>query len=508
MKVYRILIIIVGIAVLLSILTLKEKNEDITIEAPITPIKAVDTSDEVVNYEEYSLTLDAEEPYINIMEFGAIPNDGLDDSASINQAIIEAVNRGIKVIVLPSGELHISDTIILEHNISLMGSGDTNIIILNELEALFDITEVSHIKLCGITIDNKNFKLHDIIYGVGAKASEDVVIEHIHSSNGGRSFIYVKNIQNLSLSNNIIKDTSYRAMNIYNPNNLTIDSNSVDTNASDFGINVEAGSVGVYEMKDVFITNNVVKNTEDGGITVRALRNSMHSIIISNNKIINTGKAAIKATIEVGYENTSLYNIKIYENEINRFANNYKEAGITVSDYNGKMNVYDAEVYNNTIIGTGNSFYGMRFQGSKNIRVHNNTLKDGFLDSGILVENSKDIILENNLVQDSCIQKKANVIQGGVLLSMSENCTLLGNTIKNNGTKSNPAIGILVYRTIKSEISNNYIFEDLDEKSQKHAIYESDEGGSENWSKENVFINNYLSDEGNIVISERSVYKP
>lgn len=509
MKNYKILLIILGIiTTLIMLIFINKPEKEIITEKSITSIKEIDELDNALPKDEYVLTLNVEEPYIDVTDFGAIANDELDDSNSINEAITEATNKGIKIIVIPSGKFFVSDTIYLENEIFLLGSGDTTIIILNEIEALFDITEVSHVKICGMKIDNNNFQSHDIIYGVGAKASEDVMIEHVHSFNGGKSFLYVKNIQNLSVQNNTIKDTYFRAMNIYNPNNLTINNNIVDTTKNGFGINVEAGSVEVYEMKDVFITNNVVKNTEDGGITVRALRASMHSITVSNNKISNIGKAAIKATIEVDYENTSLYNIKIFGNEINRFANNYEEAGITVSDYNGKMSVYDAEVFNNTIIGTGNSFYGMRFQGSKNINAHDNILKDGFLNSGILVENSTDITLGNNIVQDSCIQNLTNVVQGGILLSMSDKCKLIGNTIKNNGGEKNPTNGILVYRTIHSEISNNTILDNRDVKYQKYAIFESDEGGSDNWSRDNSFKNNHIDDNNEIqlVISNRSLF--
>ena len=440
--------------------------------------------------------------YIDIRDYGAAADDNLGDSEAINQAILTALTRGLPVFI-PAGEFMIDGTIKLMDHTELIGAEGACLIIGEGLTTVFDLTEKSDLMIKNLVINNRNHEGHDIFYALNGKAAENVSIEGIRSINGGKSFIYAKNLRNLTLKENAIYMTSFRAINIYNPDGLLIEANSIYGTKSGFGINVESGSEGIYEIKDVVISGNLVKDTEDGAITVRALRNSMHHITIVDNQIFNAGKAGIKATIPAGYENTELYQILIEANRIEGFALNYAEAGITVSDYNHQASVFDARITGNHIIGGETALYGLRLQGSREIFAYGNEIMGGFQSSGVFVENSSSIELSNNTVMNSCQKNQPEGVHGGILLSMSSECVVASNEVLDNGSYICNAAGIYVYRTRDSIICDNLIQDRRVTKYQDYSIYESEAGGADYWSRDNLYKNNVT--EQPYIITIRSV---
>ncbi|PKM50894.1 MAG: hypothetical protein CVV02_09250 [Firmicutes bacterium HGW-Firmicutes-7] len=442
---------------------------------------------------------------LNILDFGAIPNDGGDDSDAIRTAMFVLEKSNYNTIFIPNGVFDIGSTIILKNGVIIRGGEETTLLVKANIKQLFDISKCSNVTMKDMKIDNNGYLKHYVIFGVSTEVKENITIHNITSVNGGYNFLYTKNIKYFKVTNNKVYNTFHRGMNMYNPYDILVEGNLVDTTQHQFGISIEGGNSSVFEQKKIVVKNNTIKNVEDGGLAIRALNSSLADISVMNNTILNVGKAGIKVTIEVNFDGTKISNIKVSDNVINGFANNYAEAGITVSDYNGKQNVYNAEIVNNLITGGGKSVYGIRVQNSKDIKVNQNTIKGTFLDSGLLFEGSAYVLAANNIIEDSAVTHYAPY-QGGILVSMSNNITLDNNTVKNSGSKDNKVNGILIYRSSNNVVKNNTITDTRNEPFQLYPIFESDGGGPGKWSENNTFINNSYSSNyyDHAVVTDRS----
>lgn len=445
------------------------------------------------------------ETELSILDFGAIANDGIDDSTAISIAMKALANSKYKTIIIPKGVFDIHKTITLKNGVTIKGKDGATLLVKANLTQLFDISKCSNVTLQDMKIDNNGYTKHYVIFGVSTEVKENITIHNMTSVNGGYNFLYTKNIKHFKVTNNKVYNTFHRGMNMYNPYDILVEGNLVDTTQHQFGISIEGGNSSVYEQKTIVVKNNTIKNVEDGGLAIRALNSSLADITVTNNSILNVGKAGIKVTIEVNFDGTKISNIKVADNTITGFANNYAEAGITVSDYNGGQNVFDATIVNNTITGGGKSVYGIRLQNSRDISVDKNKMKGTFLDSGLFIEGCSDIVATNNLVEDAAVTRYATY-QGGILISMSNNITLDSNAVKNSGSKDNKVNGILIYRSSNNIIKNNTISDTRAEPYQLYPIYESDGGGPGNWSENNKLIKNVYSSNcyNNAFVSNRS----
>ncbi|MBF0198900.1 MAG: hypothetical protein HQL32_14380, partial [Planctomycetes bacterium] len=68
---------------------------------------------------------DSHRPTLNVKDFGALPNDGIDDTAAFKKAIAAAAaNEGKDVLAIPKGRFIISEILLIRHShFVLQGSG-------------------------------------------------------------------------------------------------------------------------------------------------------------------------------------------------------------------------------------------------------------------------------------------------------------------------------------------------------------------------------------------------
>ncbi|MDH4619712.1 right-handed parallel beta-helix repeat-containing protein [Brevibacillus sp. AY1] len=140
--------------------------------------------------------------YVNITDFGAIPNDAKNDAEAIQKAIDFLAKRGLSegggVVFIPRGEYLLNKTIEVKDNITLMGEGSSNrwanrmgsnlVQNNNSLSTLLRITgRDTRISQLGIRGDESAFT-----DGITLDGAEYVTIDHSLISHMGRRGIYDK----------------------------------------------------------------------------------------------------------------------------------------------------------------------------------------------------------------------------------------------------------------------------------------------------------------------------
>ncbi|MFX0206993.1 MAG: nitrous oxide reductase family maturation protein NosD [Candidatus Hodarchaeota archaeon] len=185
------------------------------------------------------------------------------------------------------------------------------------------------------------------------------------------------------------------------------------------------GRFGIWlaKVKNVYIINNSIENSETGGIYVE---DSKNNICLSNNVIV--------------MPNNSGYGITIVRSWSSTLANN------TVT--NGRLDgislwyTEDSTLFNNTVT---NSDHGISLYYSGNSQLSNNTIINC---RGIYLANSGRSSLKNNLVTNNdehgifLLNSGGSILIGnqvidnndhGIYLYNSSHCTVINNTIVRNG---------------------------------------------------------------------------
>ncbi|MDA3926080.1 MAG: right-handed parallel beta-helix repeat-containing protein [Kiritimatiellae bacterium] len=120
------------------------------------------------------------EPVIGIP--GAVPDDGKDDSAALNQAF-EAAKPG-DVFLLPEGTFHIAARVRLSSGVTLKGSGQdkTRLVFAGEKRInLIELKELSGVEICQLTIDGLNSPMAG--QGIVASKSSKIYLHHLTIQN-------------------------------------------------------------------------------------------------------------------------------------------------------------------------------------------------------------------------------------------------------------------------------------------------------------------------------------
>jgi len=214
---------------------------------------------------------DAQAALIDVTAFGAIPNDGLDDRSAI-QAAIASASSGDTVLI-PTGQFHISNSIIPKSGITLAGGGrDVTTILptvgmsasMVRLQASGPTPAPSNVQLTGFTIDGAMSTT--VRQGIEATSTTGLNINGLRVQNldggvfGPHGIYFSANVTNSVISGNEFLNIGVG-------------------HSFGGGIRIEGGS------NFVEIVDNVIDQTGRGGIFTKQ---STHAII-RNNTVTGSG---------------------------------------------------------------------------------------------------------------------------------------------------------------------------------------------------------------------------
>lgn len=238
-------------------------------------------------------------------------NDG--DQVEINAAIAAADTAGGGTVFLLEGTYIIDDTILLENNVTLMGSG-TETIIRSAADGgvadNFNMIENSDqsggnylLTIQDLTIDGNNSNIsastRDSINfvkvgsGVGSGALTGFVIDNVHLLNSQTYGLAIDDSRNSRLSNSVIRDGGGSpSVSISSSDRIQIDGNRI----------VGGGGTGVQftTVDDSTITNNVFDTVGNSGDRAIGLADGSDNNVIDSNTIQDTNGIAIEINGSTG----------------------------------------------------------------------------------------------------------------------------------------------------------------------------------------------------------------
>ena len=378
---------------------------------------------------------------------------------------------------------------------------DKNLVLTKPIK-LKDSIKLKGIDGVEITGDNIIPFLHS---GGGLK---NITIENL-TFNGTNSFelegIEVINIKNCKFKN--IKGVGLGWLKGCKYVNII---NNIIQDCSNMGMKIEGTSYG--ESTVVNVKNNLVINSGDNGIAVRAMNGNIKSSNISGNTIINAGKAGIKLTIETASNETStITDCVISNNIINGWGSLVHEDAISCNNYKTSYNLNNVSIMNNVISSMPENEKQRGYIGvskCKNVSVIGNNCRGSVLWNGIWCEILREATIIGNRIEGACQDSSYQYISscGGIGLIYTENSSISNNIIKNTGTINVNRPGIIVNKSRFNTIMGNRCFDDQDNKTQSRGIDETNNGGTSEWSQNNIFIGNICLDNIEVSIySSRSV---
>lgn len=203
---------------------------------------------------------------LDVTSFGAVPNDGNDDAAAINNAIQSAAAGD--VVYVPGGTFDISTKVNVKSNMALLGGGSSSVLryVGSSNNQMLGLANVSNVNVGFLTFDgNNNLRATQGIY---ATASSNL------------------NLHDLTVKNLSIK-TGFAPHGIFFDGAVTnsIIQNSLLTNigtASAWGAGIRLGNGSSFNQ----VLNNTIINTGRGGILCD---NDSTDLLIKNNTVSGSG---------------------------------------------------------------------------------------------------------------------------------------------------------------------------------------------------------------------------
>jgi hypothetical protein len=274
----------------------------------------------------------------------------------------------------------------------------------------------------GMKIQCINFTFQD-----NYKPSHDVIVSNCIFDNNRRNNMSITGGYNLYIDNNQFLNASKN----------TAKSKGI---APGFALDVEAvrardtnGDLVFYERaEDIFITNNIEKNSRIGGFTVAI----GYDVTLENN------------TVETGISFSLAHGTKIINNTLISSSNS--GTGIKA----GRTNADDATIYNNEVYGNSIKGFGTGIMVSnKDVTVYNNDIEDCLI--GVTLIGLTNGTIENNTISSN-LEGSLGITIGttyanGVIIK-GNNINVKRNPLKFNKTNSEPD-----YLNYEVTVSNNIL---------------------------------------------------
>lgn len=323
--------------------------------------------------------------YARPYDFGAIPNDGIDDVQAI-QACTDYLHSkgGGKMIFFPVGEYTwgTRDSVYLRSNISYDGWGST-VVQTDSFTKLFFADTVRNVEITGFKargvgwdyrgiseILSKRSAFVFLSYPLpnGGYYSENVSIHHNDVRNFGYAGIYTHHVNGIWIYNNRIRGVGHRIAPGGNWN-FGIDMSDSTINAFVYNNLIDSCAQGVLATSNTFAFNicynRIYDNIGQHGIYVTCSKNSK----INNNVLVNGYGDGILDQAAV-QNNMASENVEISNNTIVNFTS-YGILSYNLDDVNHTRRNYN--ISNNIIYGgTTNVGAGMSIGQTDRLQANNN----------------------------------------------------------------------------------------------------------------------------------------
>ncbi len=221
---------------------------------------------------------------VNVSEYGALPNDGKDDTEQINRAIREVSEAGGGTVNLDSGEFNISTPIQigieLKDNVTLNMTGSTVLRLKPNDKGYYDYIAIKNahnvtIKGGRIYGDKKQHgKDSEDCHAVCIKDSKNVKLENVKIYDAVTDGIYLGTMNDsdnlygcskITIKKCTISNSGRNNIGIVDADNVTIDGCTIKKakgKAPQCGILIEPTTNGGKVIKDQICSNITIKNTK------------------------------------------------------------------------------------------------------------------------------------------------------------------------------------------------------------------------------------------------------
>ncbi|AZZ93878.1 right-handed parallel beta-helix repeat-containing protein [Hahella sp. KA22] len=352
---------------------------------------------------------------LNIVDYGATPDDYNDDDAIAINAAINAARDG-DVVIVPEGTFHIRETINLKSNVSLKGEGYAK----SGIAALFEGDDPEDIVLKGknvtkVTISGLRLKTN-LSGGVKAlvyiKNSSDVTIDDASFHRFKRHGVYFSNTVNGKVLNSKFQEAT-----------------EINTGGYGYGVvytdGCEGGRVENSDFNGPDIRHGVVVQGGDAN-------GPSHGVVIRDNRFVHTAQDAIDLHGYGEYGNYVMYNTIQGDPDSDTIGRGIG-VGEDVHGPSGSGNVIKYNIIRDTR-------YGIHvLTGSPNVTIRYNEIYD-CKRYGIYIQNGPDADIRDNKVE--------GCEKWGIYVEKGDNTVIrkaeTGNQVHNNGLGGSSFGGVRV----------------------------------------------------------------
>lgn len=436
-------------------------------------------------------------PVLNVEWYGAVPNDGSDDTLAIQAALDDAATRptGAEVYI-PPGVYLISDTMLVGSNTRIKGAGRGSTILRgmgssfpgkvvngsSSNHAVFAMVGVNHSSVESLTIDQ--FMNHTQANGVimvpdGANSSGNpcaycmVRDVEVLGFDAHQYLIWSQRSRHVKILNNFVNGnytqvdltTDSNGISIYGGRDIIIDGNTVE-NFGCGGINAGSSASGITDTQteDLIISNNYIINCA-WGISLGPYYDSsvgnayVARVSISNNKVVNSGDAGILLYLMA--DNCTIKDVVIMGNSItNSLRGIYMEGQSATLTRNHSGIVISANTIDNTTTTTGG---GVHAQFVDNISITDNNIHDSAGQAAFFY-GCNNVLLSNNILSTSQFDAMQIFGDSG---HKGSSFKISGNTFREFNASNSYGIGIRLINAVNVVIDNNF----FDTSHPRNAIY-------------------------------------
>lgn len=319
--------------------------------------------------------------YVDITTFGAIPNDNIDDTTAIQNAINSLTNGG--VVYIPSGTflVNVDDCINLNNNIALLGNGNSSILKLidnqTNLNNILKAESKQNVVIYNLAIDgNRANQNNDTTtqYGVFISGSSNCFIEKVYVYNTNGVGIHLYNTKNSIVNQCYSIGNKYHGFEIEQSDYCQL-LNSYGKANDRHGVLISPGEVGSNGSHYNTVKSNYFFENKECGVSFSLANDDLGNDLSYANSIINNfvfeneycgiqsfkvDKCYIKDNLVA---NNGGFGIYLYSSKENVVSNNYlmnnsqKTNGgfdeIRIESTSAKDSC-NSTISNNTIVITGN----------------------------------------------------------------------------------------------------------------------------------------------------------
>jgi len=387
--------------------------------------------------------------------YGALGDGTADDDTPIDLAIDGVTANTAGIVEFQSGSTYSVTTINLNSNVTLIGYGATIKNAASNQDAVIQGTDVSNIKIIGLTIDGNdaNVTTSGDVFGIYidiSSGASNVTIKDCKFQNTEKDAIYLDGVHEVLITNNHFTDCAQQGSNDV----IKIHGSSYEVqilgnyiyNVNDAGALINVTQNSAY----VLVSNNICwgGGSSGDGITIKNDADALKHVIVSNNILmgsinhgIHTAGQYFSITGNV-IDNPTYTGIIHYGNTDNETSNQFSITGNVIKDPGSRgiwlVDSRHGTVASNTIYSPGGDGIRIEDNGankfSRSVTITGNSI-DSAGSAGIRCLGIQESVISSNLIQDS-------TGEGIILQDDSQGVDSQYNVVSNNYISGSGDIGI------------------------------------------------------------------